>query len=400
MLANALDSCAVTTPLRALAFGSILAIGPVTASAPQTVLPSTPAQAPATDTTREESLAPGVVHVEMRRSASGVVSGTWVIHVLRLERKRADLRVGQALDEVVGAETVRSLAERHGALAAINGGYFRTTGSYRGEPIGAFVLGGRLLSEPDRKRPVLALGGGGDRTRVGFARLVVEPVLRIDKAAPLAVSGLNRPRGRDDVVVYTPEFHGTTLTDRAGFEATVSRGRVVVTREGSGSSAIPRDGYVVAAAGAGAVRARALLRQGARVRLEAPLRVEPPLDFAAETLLGGGPWLLHAGAPAPLAEGEPYAEGFMRQRHPRTAVGRRADGAILLVTVDGRQPGWSDGMTIAELTDLMKDLGCPDALNLDGGGSTTMVVRGQVVNRPSDATGERPVSDALLVFPR
>ena len=56
-------------------------------------------------------------------------------------------------------------------------------------------------------------------------------------------------------------------------------------------------------------------------------------------------------------------------------------------------------MTLAELAELMRDLGCQEALNLDGGGSATMVVRDRVVNRPSDATGERPVSDAILLFP-
>jgi len=72
----------------------------------------------------------------------------------------------------------------------------------------------------------------------------------------------------------------------------------------------------------------------------------------------------------------------------------------MLVTVDGRQPKKSVGMTIEELAVLMTGLGCVEAINLDGGGSTTMVINGRVVNNPSDATGERPISDALLVFPR
>ncbi len=83
-------------------------------------------------------------------------------------------------------------------------------------------------------------------------------------------------------------------------------------------------------------------------------------------------------------------------RHPRTAVGFNAD-EILLVTVDGRQKDWSVGMTMVELARLMAELGCTEALNLDGGGSTTAWVDGEVVNRPSDG-GQRRIANALLVI--
>jgi exopolysaccharide biosynthesis protein len=89
---------------------------------------------------------------------------------------------------------------------------------------------------------------------------------------------------------------------------------------------------------------------------------------------------------------------FVAGRQPRTLAGVRPDGTLLLVTVDGRLPGWSVGMTLPEAARLMRSLGARDALNLDGGGSTTMVVRGEVVNRPADRV-ERRVSDGLFVFP-
>ena len=79
-------------------------------------------------------------------------------------------------------------------------------------------------------------------------------------------------------------------------------------------------------------------------------------------------------------------------------IGTAADGTIWLVTVDGRQPEVSVGMSLVELRSLARRLGLVNALNLDGGGSTTMWVQGQVVNKPSDATGPRKVSDALLVY--
>ena len=74
----------------------------------------------------------------------------------------------------------------------------------------------------------------------------------------------------------------------------------------------------------------------------------------------------------------------------------RAAGRFI-VTVDGRRPGYSVGISLAEAARLMKSLGARDALNLDGGGSTTMVVGGRVVNRPSDRVGERAVGSGVFV---
>jgi exopolysaccharide biosynthesis protein len=79
-------------------------------------------------------------------------------------------------------------------------------------------------------------------------------------------------------------------------------------------------------------------------------------------------------------------------------AGVRRDGTLLLVTVDGRRPGWSAGVTLSEGARVMRSLGARDALNLDGGGSTGMAVRGRRISLPSDPSGERRVSDAIVVL--
>ena len=119
-------------------------------------------------------------------------------------------------------------------------------------------------------------------------------------------------------------------------------------------------------------------------------------DIEAEDVVTTGPVLLVGGEPEPVA-----GDRFNTNRHPRTAAGRRADGTVLLVVADGRNAR-AAGLTMAELQQVMQVLGCVDAVNLDGGGSTTMVVRGEVVNHPSDngefdAAGERPVANAICI---
>jgi hypothetical protein len=128
------------------------------------------------------------------------------------------------------------------------------------------------------------------------------------------------------------------------------------------------------------------------------------LPFHPREAVGGRPLLLKDsifGATVDT-EGQP---GFASGRHPRTAVGIAEDGRrLLLVVVDGRQRPYSDGMTLRELAKVMLALGAPDALNLDGGGSTAMVLADpdaagtlRLASKPSDPTGERPVANALAV---
>jgi exopolysaccharide biosynthesis protein len=97
--------------------------------------------------------------------------------------------------------------------------------------------------------------------------------------------------------------------------------------------------------------------------------------------------------------GDPtFSYGFVAKRNPRTFAGIDRAGRTLLVTVDGRSVD-ELGLSIPETADVARSLGMVDALNLDGGGSTAMVVAGVLVSRPSDTSGERPVGDAVLVLP-
>jgi len=354
---------------------------------------------------RSEILAPGIEHIEIRRGdfSAGRETDRWVINILTLDPRRARIVSALAMDEVVGPETTSSIAVRHGALAAVNGGYFQTAGIVRGEPTGIYVLGDKVLSEPSRPRMELAISNADGMAKLAISQVDFEASVVAGGRERYAVNGINRARREEELVVFTPEFHRTTLTSPGGIEITVRNGRVAAIAEDAGSQTIPADGYVLSASGKARAWAADYLRPGVRVAFDEKLVSSPPLPFRAEAILGGGPHLIKDGHALGAAEAD--AEGFSGpdftvKRHPRTAAGTRRDGTIVLVTVDGRQPKISVGMAVDELASLMLELGCTDAINLDGGGSTTMVVRGRVVNSPSDAAGERPVSDALLAFAR
>jgi exopolysaccharide biosynthesis protein len=352
------------------------------------------AQAP--DALPWKAVADGVDHAQLTRE------GPLSIHVLRVDPSRARLDVVHARDEAVGLETTSAIAARRGAIAAINGGYFRMTGTFAGDSTGTLQIDGKLLSEPDRGRAAVGIV----REPEGTALLIGHVTWRGEITAGGArrrLDGVNRARGGNELVLFTPEFHETTLTDDSGTEAIVRGGRVVEVRAAAGSSRIPVDGFVLSATGT--VRAWISRRLARGTTVTVRMGLEPVDRLArnpwpsAEDVLGAGPKLVSAGHIDVTDAREKMVPTFATDRHPRTAVATLADGRVLLMVVDGRQPEHSIGMTLAEVAGTLLELGAVEAINLDGGGSTTMVVEGRIVNRPSDATGERPVSDVLLVLP-
>ena len=329
--------------------------------------------------------------------------GPWFINVLRIDPKRARLKIVHALDEGVGLETVSSLAARYGAPAAINGGYFRVAGTYRGESIGLLILDGKLISEPHNERAGFGLVDTGDKTEVVFGHLKFTGEISVGPVKH-PVQGLNRPLSPDELIIFTPRFHRTTLTNPDGIEVVMRGNRVAALRDLKGSSEIPADGYVISAVGSARRWVKTHIRKGARVNFAWRLNSSKSgtdIDWMrAYSMLGGGPQLIKGGKVAITDKEEKMAPRFATDNHPRTAMAKLASGKLLLVTVDGRQPGVSMGMTLEMLAELLLEFGAVEGMNLDGGGSTTMVIHNKVVNRPSDQTGERPVSDAILIFPK
>ncbi len=348
-------------------------------------------------------IAPGVEYAQVtRRSALREGGdGPWSINVLRIDPKTAWLKFARAMDQGVGLETVSSLAARHGAIAAINAGYFRTIGTFRGESVGTFVLNGKLLSEPHNERVSVGLIQRQGHVDLIFGHLKFTAILT-NGSRSQNVDGFNRPLAANELVVFTPDFHRTTLTTPDGVEVIVRRDKVISVIDRSGSNPIPADGFVVTANGHGREWVLAKLRKGSTLRLSwklIPVEREAAANWSqALNITAGGPQLIKDGKIAITSDQEKIVPAFVNERHPRTAIAKLKSGKILLLTVDGRQPSVSVGMSLPGLGELLLEFGSTEAINLDGGGSTTMVVLNKVVSKPSDASGERPVSDAILVF--
>jgi exopolysaccharide biosynthesis protein len=102
--------------------------------------------------------------------------------------------------------------------------------------------------------------------------------------------------------------------------------------------------------------------------------------------------LIKAGKP------QPVPEEWQSTKQPRTIIGEYANGDFIMIVVDGRQSDWSSGVTLERLQNKLAELGVKEGYNLDGGGSSTMVFKGQVLNRPSDGK-ERKVSNNIVIMP-
>jgi exopolysaccharide biosynthesis protein len=363
------------------------------------------AQTPGPSTPKSEFIAPGVEHIQITRGykSDKDTTGPWFINILRIDLTKARLRMVHALDEEVGLETVSSMAARYGALAAINSGYFRTTGTYRGDSIGVEVLNGKILSESNNTRAAIGLIERSGTQEVIFGHVKFDGEISAGRDVTHAINGLNRPRSDNELIVFTPEFHRTTLTDPNGAEVIVRRGHVAQLLDLKGSSVIPADGFVISASGTARDWALKNLRAGIGVKLKlnlSPVETEMAAQWQqATSVIGGGPQLIKNGRVEITNAAEKILPSFVSDGHPRTAFAKLKSGHILLVAVDGRQPGESIGMSLTMLADLLLEFDAVEAINLDGGGSTTMVIKNKIVNKPSDATGERPVSDAILIYP-
>ena len=334
-------------------------------------------------------------------------AGPVAVQILRLDPSRVDVRAALAGGRVVQLETVPAIAAREGAVAAVNAGFFVVK---TGDPAGILEVGDELVSDSPLTRGAVGIvRAPGQPLSLIFDRVAARVTLRYAAGTgpvEYGVDGVDTTRARGKLMLYTPRYGPDPGTPETGVEWQLAGSplRVVQRRERAGKTPIPRDGVVLSFGGTDLPPTLDALDRGREVAIETAFR--PLLGTAAgqwvlaQDIVGGAGLLVHRGVPVTDWSNEQLAARFDTDRHPRTMIGTGRDGTIWLVTVDGRDPLLSLGMSFRELQRLAQRLGMSYALNLDGGGSTTMVVKGKVVNHPSDPQGPRRVSDAIAVVKR
>ncbi len=376
-------------------------------------------------------------------------TGPWRVTMLVVDPDRftGSMRSELATDEIYGRETTSAMAERYAAVAAVNGGYFTIDGTRDrpgpwlegtdGDLGGVAVRDGDVLSEAVGDRPALVLPH--DNGDADVRRVVTKLSLATIDGARREVTGLNRTPGlitncggvgdpfpidapahdytcgnNDDLVVLGSEY-GAPLPTGDGYQVRLDgSGRVTEASSGRGGAEPQGTATAIQATGASARWLEDHARFGDRLVLDEEVRdadTDRTVRLHRDTsVVNGGPLLVDDGnqsldpvrdgwSPEAIA-GDTRAEFYWRwyvRRNPRTAAGVLADGRVVFVQIDGRQPGRSVGLGITETARLLDGLGVREAINLDGGGSSAIATaRHGLVNTPSDPV-ERPVADALVL---
>lgn len=348
----------------------------------------------------EKSIAPGLVY---RMEIDSITPR--VIHALRFSpgsptKAMVDLAGKTVYEETAtkGRLTVSEMVAEQGAIAGLNGDFFTPA---TGDPLGAMVRSGELVSIPAVPRASFGWSnseGSGVFGIMNFRGSVQADgneirIDNVDGVCPQNGIALNSETAGFSLC-KAPNVQVILRIDRAEFSPNgTTTGVVQGMNADEESTAVPR-GCAVLVANGNKVSQLTSLRTGDKVVIRFQ---SDGIDWRkVDQLVSGGPFLVRDGQINPDAEAEKFRDEFTKQRHPRSAVGRTLNGDFWFVSVDGRQ-ATSAGATIREMAEIMFTLGCRDAINLDGGGSTDMNVLGVNVNRPSEG-GERPVASGIFFF--
>lgn len=338
------------------------------------------------DTLSVKQIGDGMFHYSIEAPAV-----PWTLEVVEIDltKNTTTIETAKANDRLASYEKPSSMAlrnsyENHEVVAAINGDFYSG-----GIPINAQIMKGELLKKPHTGREIF-----------GFSSLKSMFIEKTNYQGKLHINGtehtitsVNSTRNENALVYYNHYMGATTGTNQYGIDVSlkaidnwVVNGQVkavVVAKSTAGSAALSDSIFVLSGHGTSKTLLNELVA-GDTVIVENNL--VPGTEHMLEAM-GGSKKFLNNGV----------IDGNWPERHPRSAIGFNADTTkFYLVTVDGRQ-STSAGMTLTELGAFMKGIGAHQALNLDGGGSTAMVVHHEVVNSPSDGSGERTVANALMI---
>lgn len=334
---------------------------------------------------QSKQLAKGVTYTYLQDEMNGRQIQAYLVSVE--PQAKYELLPFSAAGAYNGRGRISDYAKQNRLLAAINASYFDTDGWV----IGNVKNKGQFMAMDEQPRSGYVLKNGNPDIVQDIAYY---GTVDLPNGQHLVLKGMNRMRIAEDLVLYNNFFAPSTKTNQWGREVKIVNNRVTAVAT-AGNMVITPGSVIVSGHGASAA-ALAQLKVGDRVTISQTLGSS--VADAADTVVSGGPLLVEHGRVHVRATEEKMAADIAKGRAPRTAVGIKKDGTLLMVVVDGRNNN-SAGLTLAELATYMLRLGAREAVNFDGGGSSVMAINGLVVNKPSDGK-ERPVSIGLGLFPR
>jgi len=330
--------------------------------------------------------------------------GPWSIRVLEIDltNQFVSLQTMKAHHTVVGREKLSHMAKSSSSsgywvVGGINADFFSSSGI----PHGVQVSDGKILTDPS----TWSVFGLTSTRKPFIARVLLQATVLADEGVSHPIHHINKKGGANEMTLYSSQMgsHREYVNNSTEIILSSTNGQlnlcdtliVVVDSVLSKSNRcpVPSAGFILAADG----RAQKFVENYAAVGDTWKIYLAFQPGYEILEAVSGGPRLIRNGNISVENTAEGISDIFATTRHPRSAIGFNTEGThVYFVTVDGRQPGYSVGMSLYELADFMIQFGIAEAVNLDGGGSTTLVVRDSVVNRPSDDSGERPIANAIF----
>lgn len=350
--------------------------------------------------------------LEAEESITGMVyhkdtlSANHNIHVLEIDPSKLTIVAAHAKDSARGRESLENIAKRHGALAAINGGFFRRGLDADGLPAGVLKIKGQWYGLAYRKRAAIGWDAAGHAALIDRIQTKTSVLLNHKK---YLTHSLNQPGMASRAILYTPAY-GAQSDSLPGSTNIVIEHNKITAIHTSGKTPIPKEGFVFAL-GPQYKASDKSFKVGDTALVDIQIYPKNKIEHKAwqnvDNIIGGAPLLVYNGKKIQNYTEERIRSDFLTTPHARTAVGILKNGNWVLVVAEHNIFNGASGLTIPELASYMHKLGCIYALNLDGGGSSTLFVKDNVVNHPQGDIDEgygisaiRPISDAILVLPK
>lgn len=306
------------------------------------------------------------------------------INMLEIDLRSGKVEVLPVLshNKIYGFENLSEIVLRSNAYAAVNAGFFYEYG----QPAGMVVNNGEIIAKSTGVYPVFLINNG----KAGLEEIKTKMFLKHQKGT-LSISNINTSGKTGQTVLYTPAYGTTNRAKTGNITVTIEDNTIRKIASYKGEVDIPYNGMLLTFYGSVEYSINNLpFSIGDSVEFY----YEPGLESDAQAYECGS-WIVKNGQ---IVIGEKDAwVGVMTNRDPRTVIGIKEEGSVILMTVDGRQPGYSAGLTGKELGQLLLKYGINDAAMLDGGASTEMIVEGKIVNRPSFKGRERPLGGGIIV---